>query len=249
MDINSLINQGMVFQQDPIDDYGDTPRWIASIYRNDFFQWRMQALAFIQNKYGNIGIVRKFEETIKDDKDNGFLYTLNSLLGILDGLKDINPDKNVLIDYCKTLEMIFEHFHRFARQLEKRHDKRPPLVIKDEYDVQDILNAVLKLHFDDVRPEEWVPSYAGGNKRMDFLLKDANIAIEVKMTKEKLKEKEVGEQLLIDIANYKQHPDVKTLYCFVYDKDNLIYNPIGIEKDLNKQSTEDMQVKVFIRPQ
>lgn len=60
-----------------------------------------------------------------------------------------------------------------------------------------------------MRPEEWVPSYAGGNKRMDFLLKDANIAIEVKMTREKLKEKEVGEQLLIDIANYKQHTDVK----------------------------------------
>lgn len=249
MDVNSLINQGMVFLQDPVKDYGEMPRWVANVYRNDFFQWRMQALAFIQSKYGNIGIVRKFEETIKDDMDNAFLYTLNSLLGILDGLKEINPEKNVQVDYSKTLEMIFEHFHRFARQLEKRHDKRIPLVIKDEYDVQDLLNAVLKLHFDDVRPEEWVPSYAGGNKRMDFLLKDVGIAIEVKMTREKLKEKEVGEQLLVDIANYKQHPDVKALYCFVYDKENLIYNPIGIENDLNKQSTEDMQVKVFIRPQ
>jgi REase_DpnII-MboI len=32
--------------------------------------------------------------------------------------------------------------------------------IKDEYDVQDLLHAILRAFFDDVRPEEFVPSYA-----------------------------------------------------------------------------------------
>jgi len=44
------------------------------------------------------------------------------------------------------------------------------LEIRDEYDVQNLLHAILKLHFEDIRPEEWAPSYAASSKRMDFLL-------------------------------------------------------------------------------
>lgn len=55
--------------------------------------------------------------------------------------------------------------------MKKRHDKRPSIDINDEYDVQDILHTFLKLHFDDIRPEEWTPSYAGSASRVDFLLK------------------------------------------------------------------------------
>ena len=82
---------------------------------------------------------------------------------------------------------------------------------------------------------------------MDFLLKDSEIAIEVKMTRKGLKDKELGEQLIIDIANYKQHPNCKKLYCFVYDPDCLIRNPRGMEKDLEALD-KDFPVKVYIRP-
>lgn len=45
------------------------------------------------------------------------------------------------------------------------------LFLEDEYDVQDLPHALLLLYFDDVRAEEWTPSYAGKSARMDFLLK------------------------------------------------------------------------------
>ena len=83
---------------------------------------------------------------------------------------------------------------------------------------------------------------------MDFLLKDEKIAIEVKMASKKLKDKEIGEQLIIDIAKYQQHPDVDTLYCFVYDPNTILHNPVGLENDLNKLSTDNFSVKVFVRP-
>ena len=127
----------------------------------------------------------------------------------------------------------------------KDHDK---FIIRDEYDVQDLLHALLKLHFSDVRPEEWTPSYAGNSNRMDFLLKEAHIAIEIKMTRDNLKDKEIGEQLIIDIAKYQQHPDVDMLYCFVYDPNTILHNPVGLENDLNKLSTDNFSVKVFVRP-
>ena len=125
---------------------------------------------------------------------------------------------------------------------------RPTIEINDEYDVQDLLEALLKLHFDDVRAEEWTPSYAGGANRIDFLLKEEEIAIEVKMTRDNLKDKEVGEQLIIDIAKYRAHPNCKVLYCFVYDPNRVIRNPTGLTRDLEKLGA-DFKVKVYIRPE
>lgn len=148
----------------------------------------------------------------------------------------------------QLLQSIIEKFHTAATQLVNRYDHRSTIEINDEYDVQDLLNALLRIHFEDVRKEEYTPSYAGGSARVDFLLKREQTLIEVKKTRDKLKDKEVGNQLILDVAHYKSHPDCKKLVCFVYDPDNLIENPRGLEDDLNRQSTNEMLVEVNIRP-
>ena len=78
-----------------------------------------------------------------------------------------------------------------------------------------LLHALLLLYFDDVRAEEWTPSYAGKSSRMDFLLKNERVVIEVKKTRQGLADKELGDQLIIDVDRYKVHPDCKRLICFV----------------------------------
>ena len=87
------------------------------------------------------------------------------------------------VDVDSTLNIIFSHFYKVARQLRCRYDNRETLKIEDEYDVQDLLHALLLLYFDDVRAEEWTPSYAGKSARMDFLLKNERVVIEVKKTR------------------------------------------------------------------
>lgn len=156
--------------------------------------------------------------------------------------------ETIKIDALQTLEQIFSKFHSVARQLRDRFNNRNTLDIKDEYDVQDLLHAILKIFFDDIRPEETTPSYAASSKRMDFLLKSEKVVIEVKKTRDGLSAKEVGEQLMIDIATYSTHPDCKTLVCFVYDPEGRIGNPVGLEKDLANLSREELQVVVFIFP-
>lgn len=131
------------------------------------------------------------------------------------------------MDYDKVLNKIFEKFHICASQLKRRHAGRPTLEIKDEYDVQDLFNAILRLHFDDVRPEEWTPSYAGGNNRMDFLLKNEEISIEVKMTRNGLKNKELGDQLIIDIANIRLIQNVN-FYIVLYLIPKYIYEIFAV---------------------
>ncbi|QDH81616.1 hypothetical protein FKX85_17200 [Echinicola soli] len=143
---------------------------------------------------------------------------------------------------------LFDKFHQIVRQLRYRYDSRETLNVHDEYDMQNLLHSLLHLYFDDIRPEEWTPSYAGKSSRMDFLLKDYKIIIEVKKTRKGLTERELGTQLIDDIARYKSHPDCETLLCFTYDPEGLIGNPRGLENDLNRQEENGLNVKVIIRP-
>lgn len=147
-----------------------------------------------------------------------------------------------------TLRNLFDKFHSIVKQLRNRHDNRSTITISDEYDVQDLIHALLKMDFDDVRPEEYTPSYAGSSSRVDFLLKNERIVIEIKKTRSSLKDKEIGNQLILDIAKYKSHPDCDQLICFVYDPEGLIVNPRGLENDLVKNSSEELLVEVYIKP-
>jgi len=141
---------------------------------------------------------------------------------------------------------ICSQFHIVAKQLGNyRHENRNTITITDEYDVQDLLHALLKIFFGDIRPEEYTPSYAGGSSRIDFLIKSEKIAIEVKKTREGLKGKQIADQLIIDIDRYKAaHPDCEILFCFVYDPENIIQNPIGFEKDINEKHKGEAEVLV-----
>ena len=147
----------------------------------------------------------------------------------------------------QELNLLFERFFKVARQLRNRHDNRDTISISDEYDVQDLLHALLLIFFDDVRPEEWTPTYAGGALRMDFLLKEIDTVIEVKKTRPSMSSKDLGEQLIIDIEKYQTHPNCKQLCCFVYDPEGILGNPMGIKNDL--ESTHEGFLKVYIKPE
>lgn len=243
MTLEDLIKDGVELSKNtrqlpPYNDY-----YVTDVRK--FAEWTSTALMYLQEYYPNHSQTKRFETYV----ENGETLQVHciAMVSILKAFSAIQPT-SCRIEYDQILGNIFENFHRCAKQLQRRYDSRNTMEIKDEYDVQDFLNVLLKLHFDDVRPEEWAPSYAGGCNRMDFLLKDEEIAIEVKMTRKGLKDKEVGEQLIVDTAEYKSHPNCKTLYCFVYDPEEYIRNPRRIEKDLSGMK-EGIDVKVFIRPQ
>jgi hypothetical protein len=149
-------------------------------------------------------------------------------------------------DAIESVLRVCNRFSEVGRQLQYRHDDRTTLMIDDEYDVQDLMHGLLMIFFDDVRQEEWTPSYAGGSSRIDFLLKDSEVALEIKKTRGGLRDVKVGEQLIIDIEKYRSHPNCKTLICFVYDPQRLIRNPRGLETDLSGQR-DSLDVRVLIR--
>lgn len=198
--------------------------------------WHTKCLTFLKALFpdGNDYVSR-----LEEEKTNYYSHAaaaVELLKGVLDYIKKgfLSLDESNK-NSKKDLELLLSRFNRVARQLRARHGRRETIVIKDEYDVQDLLHALLKLYFDDVRAEEWTPSYAGKAARMDFSLKKEKIVIEVKMTRETLTDKEIGDQLIIDAERYTSHPDCKKLVCFIYDPDGFIVNPEGLKHDLEQK--------------
>ena len=148
----------------------------------------------------------------------------------------------------EALQRVFSKFHKIVRKLRDRYGDEKPLKVSNEYDVQYLLNALLVLWFDDVRREEPTPSFAGKSSRIDFLLKKEKIGVEVKMTRQGLADKEVRDQLIIDIESYKEHPDCNALICFIYDPEDWIANSTALIKDLQGQSRDDLEISVVIEP-
>lgn len=146
-----------------------------------------------------------------------------------------------------AVELLCLRFHLVAKQLRQRHEGRDTLDVNDEYDVQDLLHALLRIFFEDVRPEVWTPNYAGKSSRMDFLLPREQLVVEAKKTREKLGAKELGSELIEDIARYRVYPSCKRLICFVYDPEGRVANPRGIEGDLSGIEN-GLEVKVIIAP-
>ena len=172
--------------------------------------------------------------------EQGLLFiALHSVVGAavtpvrLDGLR---PAATVM-ELCRK-------FPLFVAALAQRHDNRPPFDLKDEYDVQDVLNGLLRLHFDDVRLEEWNPSYGGVQSRSDLLLKRERVVVETKMTRKSLGQRALVGQLTVDKAQYRTHPDCGTLVCFVYDPERRLTNPVAVEADLS--GTEDGLTTVVV---
>ena len=125
----------------------------------------------------------------------GLTAACQILQSMIEEISEYGLDASVTAgqDSFALLGSLCERFHLVAQQLRDRHDNRGTLEVEDEYDTQDLIHSLLHLHFDDIRPEEWTPSYAGGSSRMDFLLKQEKIVIEVKKTRKGLGAKEVGE--------------------------------------------------------
>lgn len=151
-------------------------------------------------------------------------------------------------EVVENVRELLSRFHAYAK-LVSRESADKDTVFTHERDVQRAVHAILRLHFDDVRSEELVPSFAGSGSRIDLFLRNEKIGIEIKMTREGLKDKEVGEQLLIDIARYAEHDKCEVLLCFIYDPRGLLQNAHGLIKNLEERSQEDgLRVRVVVSP-
>lgn len=122
-------------------------------------------------------------------------------------------------------EILRDIFYNFPNAIKKiinnRRKGHPEFKINDEYDLQDILYVIIKSIFPNMRDEEVTPKQGIKSSRIDFILKEEKILIEVKMMKKNdSNEKDFIEQLKVDIESYHTSQWLNKLFCFVYDPFN-----------------------------
>jgi hypothetical protein len=148
----------------------------------------------------------------------------------------------------ELLERLVRGLPRAMYPLANRRKGVASLSFDAEWDIQDLLHSQLRPWIADIRPEEFTPSYAGSSTRMDFLLPRYKLVLETKRVRDKAHGGRIGDELIIDIAHYRRHPDCDRLWCIVYDPSQAIQNPAGLTDLEGPHSTSDgaVQVRVFI---
>jgi hypothetical protein len=144
----------------------------------------------------------------------------------------------------QLVERVCRGVPTFLYPLTKRARERPDLAVEDEYDLQDLLHGLLRIFFEDVRPEETSPSRGGSGSRLDFLLKRERIVVEAKMTRSGRGAKQIGEEIIVDVEKYRAHPDCRVLVVCVYDPTRQISNPHELTE--LEQESEDLVVRVIV---
>ena len=149
-------------------------------------------------------------------------------------------------DKMNILINIFQNFHRFALQLKDRQNHERPVLIENEYALQDFIHAILRLHFQHVKNEFPLPDYCGKTSRIDFYLKDERIGIEVKFVSENLKADNLRKQLIEDKAKYINSRCFDEIIFFIYDPKTLLNKP-EVLHDI-EGGTEKYKIKVIVAP-
>jgi hypothetical protein len=126
------------------------------------------------------------------------------------------------------LEALLRRLPLVILQLRWRQGERPPFRVEDEHDLEDLLRALLALHFDDVRPQSRTPRYSAGT-RTDLLLAPEKTALTVKCARPGQGEPQLTEQWTEDIAYYRQRPDCHRLVGFIHDPEGLLRDRLLLE--------------------
>ncbi len=191
---------------------------------------RLERIAYYpQNEYSD-----------KETKENMEAAKYRVISYIEDMLRDNRKDGQIL--------EILNNFYMFLENLIERKPHRSggirqehldALKIKNEYDVQHLLYACIKLFYPMARAE--VNEDTGyGTVRTDIFL-DADHVIEIKCTRKNMKLKKLIEEIEADMVHYH----AGNIYFFLYDKEKIIENPMVFKK-CYEEKMKDKKIHIVI---
>ncbi|UJP64888.1 PD-(D/E)XK nuclease domain-containing protein [Mongoliitalea daihaiensis] len=159
---------------------------------------------------------------------------LNTAMQSVTTVSDIDVQLQILLeDIESTLlniryinksadEVVRDILNNFSNAIQKiitnRRKDHPNFEIEDEYDVQDILYVILKSVFPNLRDEDAIAKVGAKTTKIDLIIREEKILVEVKMIKAKeSNETHFIEELKVDFESYHECKWLRKLFCFVYD--------------------------------
>ncbi len=137
------------------------------------------------------------------------------------------------------LTNLLRRLPRVIREFRSRQQDRPAFRVQDERDLEDLVRALLPIHFDDIRPECRTPRYTTCT-RTDFLLAPERIAVTVKLARSAPGVSWLIEQFEEDAGSYRQQGRCDTLAGFIYDPEGLIREPQALETACSRLTRPDV---------
>lgn len=131
---------------------------------------------------------------------------------------------------------VLKNFSAGANRLlnRSRADKKgKSYTIDDEYDVQDLLYAILKPLIPDLNEENPTPKSAGDSGRIDLCSKENSFIIEIKYAKDKDRSKKLALECRDRILKYKDYPGLKWMLLFFYDPQHSIDDRHNFQNELS----------------
>lgn len=193
-------------------------------------------------------LVNKFsDESTKENmikaKENLIFY-LNSVKQT-DGFSGSKLMQNCLAQYLENFYLFLEAFREV--KLDKRASLSDRVLetiqIKNEYDLQHLLFAVLRPLFPDIRKE--VAEDSGvGTIRSDLKIPSINTIIEAKCTRTTMTQKKLVEEIEADIVHYQ----AERIYFYVYDKEKMIKDKHAAEQYFSRSFDRKIVKIVIIQP-
>lgn len=152
------------------------------------------------------------------------------------------PDVDLIERVCKRLPQT-------ARILASRSRKgRAPYDISDEYDVQDLLHAVLRAYLKFSVQEDPLPKISGAkSSRADISIEELGVLIEIKFARKPDDQRRIFDEYSQDLVLYAGWAHIKTLIFLIYNSGDLrdaeAFEKLGGDHEVNGRK---FKVKVIL---
>jgi len=133
---------------------------------------------------------------------------------------------------------IFDLLFNYLQEAIIEFEKRAKIKFEDEPALQNFIYSVLRTLFVSVEFEDPTEKMCERSNRLDFVLKDHKIIIEVKYVRDKKHAKKISEELSVDYPRYKKSTYGKTIINYIYDPNNHISNHELYRKELKEMLPE-----------
>lgn len=129
--------------------------------------------------------------------------------------KQPSTDVSLLLQLCARLPLA-------AKPLARRRKGKGSLKIGDEYDAQDLLQAIIRAYFQHAISEEPIKKLANTKStRADLAIEALGTIIELKYVRDPNDQSRIVDELALDLLYYEQWEHLRTFVYLIYNASNL----------------------------
>ncbi len=216
-----------VFQR----EIGNLKSYMKSLGMSSQELFKVESRAYYpQNEYSD----KNMKENMEKAKERVISYIEQKLCGDMQE----EPLLRILNNFYFFLESLLER--KTHKKSGIQQEQLAALKIKNEYDIQHLLYACIRLFYPGARVE--VSEDTGYSVVRTDIFLDSSHVIEVKCTRENMKLKRLIEEIEADMVHYS----AENIYFFLYDKEKIIDNPIAF-KESYERKIEGKNIHIIIQ--